>query len=333
MSLARTERPEMLDRGATQGAAMPAHRIARGWRWGLLAVALVATGLGLRALASPDRPGLSLDRWLPWLSPTTVTVYFPDSQGRFLVPVTRRASAKAGLVEQAVSALVSGPRDGERLANPLGAGAALKGVTSDGAAISVDMIAPDSVGTLSPNLAAQALAATLARAGGAQSFTLKVNGAAVVEAAAVPAPAEARYLYYTYGPYLVPVEAGVSSPGEALRQYLAGSGVLPSGKDGLSGLPADVKLLEYRLDTARGLAYANLTYTESVRQMALADPDGMRRTLTGIIATLAQFPEVKAAMLDFEGAARLGLGQCADLLRVPQLMPRTLNDEKAVLGR
>jgi hypothetical protein len=41
---------------------------------------------------------------------------------------------------------------------------------------------------------------------------------------------------------------------------------------------------------------------------------------------------VQAVRIDFEGRTRLGLGQCSDLLRVPQPRPELLNDER-LLGR
>jgi hypothetical protein len=41
---------------------------------------------------------------------------------------------------------------------------------------------------------------------------------------------------------------------------------------------------------------------------------------------------VRKVQIDFEGQTRLGLGQCSDLLRIPQPRPQLLNDER-LLGR
>ena len=46
--------------------------------------------------------------------------------------------------------------------------------------------------------------------------------------------------------------------------------------------------------------------------------------------TLTELKEVQAVMLDFEGQAQLGLGQCRDLLRTVQLRPDILNDERII---
>ena len=121
----------------------------------------------------------------------------------------------------------------------------------------------------------------------------------------------------------MPDASGYTSPQEAIAQYL----IVPALGSGLEGLPEDVRLLEYRFDVTRGLVYVNLTYTESVRQVALSDVSRMRRTLIGIIATLTDFDEVQAVMLDFQGHTRLGLGQCADLLLAPQISPHAPNDD------
>jgi hypothetical protein len=65
-----------------------------------------------------------------------------------------------------------------------------------------------------------------------------------------------------------------------------------------------------------------------VRTLALEQPDRMRLSLLGLIATLTEFPSVRAVRLDFEGQTRLGLGQCSDLLGAPQPRPALLNDER-----
>jgi spore germination protein GerM len=112
---------------------------------------------------------------------------------------------------------------------------------------------------------------------------------------------------------------------EALEAYLAGP-----ADTALVGLPANVRLLGYDHDARNGLLRVNLSYSPAVRALATERPETMRRALLGLIATLTSYPEVQAVMLDFEGRARLGVGQCAELLRTPQRRPGLLNDARLI---
>jgi len=295
------------------------------WRLALVAV-LVGAGLGLRLITVGQLP-IHLDQWLPWVNPPTVTLYFPDAQGRFLVPVTRRMASENVTPEGAVRELLRGPKNPAGLRPVFPGGTRISRIDiQDGAAlVEFTTASSERADWRLDALAHQAFVSTLKGLPGVESVRMLVNGTGVNGDSVIPAPKQNHPVYYTYGPYLVPVMVEASSPDEALHRYLEGP--VPSG---LAGLPADVRLLGYRLDTSRGLVRVNFTYTDSVHQLALANPDGIRRTLTGIIATLTGFPEVKAVMLDFEGHAQLGLGQCSDLLRAPQVRPSTLNDEQTI---
>lgn len=326
----------------------------RHWKLALVA-ALVVAGLGLR-LVPTERLPIDLDQWLPWVNPPTVTLYFPDDQERFLVPLTRRVASEDVTPEGAARELLQGPQDQGRLGPVFPDGAHVSRIEAqDGMALVEITTEPAAGADLEFDaLAQQALVSTLKGFPGVESVRLMVNGTLVKEASATSVPKQDHPVYYTYGPYLVPVTVEASSPEEALVRYLEGpaphlgseirnpkrrperrpefiEGLVEGSairNSQLEGLPADVRLLGYRFDTGRGLARVNFTYTDSVHQLALANPDGIRRTLIGIITTLTGFPEVKAVMLDFEGHAQLGLGQCSDLLRAPQVRPAVLNDER-----
>ncbi|MBI2917365.1 MAG: GerMN domain-containing protein [Chloroflexi bacterium] len=286
-----------------------------GARWLLLVGLLVATGLGLRLAAGQS--SLSVSGWLPWLHTPTVTLYFPGKDGRLLVPVARRVAAGEVTPQGAVEHLLRGPTDRARLAPALPPSARLaRFELRDGNAV------VEVTGELSPTVQT-ALRRTLLEFPQVKSVRVVSPGAAPEGALPGLQP-----VYYTYGSYLVPEWKTASGPGGALQLYLAG----PGEGLGLQGLPSDVRLVEYRLDAARGLAYVNFTYTSSLRELAIAEPAKMRRILIGIVATLTEFPEVKAVKLDFQGHTALGLGQCSDLLRAPQARPAMLNDE-AILAR
>lgn len=314
--------------GRTHGSQERASRrgLPGSVRWLALAAAMLALGLGLRVTAL-DGTTVHLDEWLPWLNRPAVTLYFFDSEARFLLPVTRRVSSAAVTPRGAVSELLRGPQNKGKLAAPFPVDASLSRFdVQDGVAL-VEVTAEGVAPSFSGPLAWRALSRTLQEFPDITSVRLTVDGVTVDQVSSPPLDTTLHPVYYTYGAFLAPVEVGARSPRQALDRYLAGP--LPGG---LEGLPADVRLLEYRFDASRGLAYANFAYTASVRQLALDDPYRIRRTLTGIIATLTEYPEVQAVMLDFQGQARLGLGECADLLRAPQVRPRALNDE-AVLSR
>jgi hypothetical protein len=143
------------------------------------------------------------------------------------------------------------------------------------------------------------------------------------QAAGAEALTPSRLVYFVAGELIVAVPSDAASPREALEAYLAG----PAATE-LTGLPADVRLLGYEHDTRNGLLQVNLSYSPAVQALATEQPETMRRALLGLIATLTSYPEVQAVMLDFEGRARLGVGQCAELLRTPQGRPELLNDAR-----
>ncbi len=294
----------------------------RKWRWLALTVLLVGVGLLLR-LGTVGQLPIHLDRWLPWVSPPTVTLYFPDSQGRFLIPITRRVGSAEATAQAAVEELLQGPRDHIKLSTPfpLGSRLSLFDFLGGVAQVHITTERPESAGLLDISRTLEMLARTLQEFKDVESVQLLINGSLLGDIS-VTSP-RSHPIYYTYGSYLVPDANGYTSPQEAIAQYLIG----PAPGSGLEGLPEDVRLLEYRFDATRGLVYINLTYTESVREVALSDVSRMRRTLIGIVATLTDFDEVKAVMLDFQGHTRLGLGQCADLLRAPQIRTKAINDE------
>ncbi len=114
-------------------------------------------------------------------------------------------------------------------------------------------------------------------------------------------------IYFASAKGLVAIPTTAAKPREALERYLAG----PPAPD-LTGLPPDVQLLAHEYDSADGLLTLKFSYTPSLRAAAIERPERMRTVLLGLIATLTEFPEVRAVQLDFGGQTRLGLGQCIE---------------------
>jgi spore germination protein GerM len=167
-------------------------------------------------------------------------------------------------------------------------------------------------------VASTAIIETMTKLPGVTSVALSAEGKPLSELATrVP------LLYYASSNGLVGVPVNVTSARAALDAYLSG----PSASE-LTGLPSDARLLGYDYTQAEGLLSLKFAYTSSVRTLALDKPDRMRLVLLGLIASLTEFPGVRAVQLDFGGQTRLGLGQCSDLLGAPQPRPELLNDER-----
>lgn len=257
--------------------------------WGLLvAAAAVAVGLLARIIpGAAEAPG-GLARWLPWGAAPTVTLYYPDASGHYLVPITTAVEGNLADPATLLGALAAEP--------PAGLG--LLDARTD---------------------------APLAREARAQALAAWPEVAAVEEMdRGTGAPS--RLLHFVAGELIVAVPSAAATPREALEAYLAG----PGDAD-LVGLPGDVRLIGYEHDARNGLLRVNLSYSPAVRTLATEHPETMRRVLLGLIATLTSYPEVQAVMLDFEGRARLGVGQCAELLRTPQRRPDVLNDARLLV--
>jgi spore germination protein GerM len=274
----------------------------------LLLVSLIGVGLWLRSLQSAKMTD-GEQTWLPWSRTTMVTLYFND--GRFLFPVSRRMPTNSELPHAALQALLNGPSAGD-LKNPIPHDVQLRSFFIEDGLAHVNLsVAPG-------DTAATAIIETLTALRGITSVELSVGDQRL------DTPAKRTPLVYFASPKgLVAIPVKAVKPRDALEMYLSGP---PSPE--LTGLPPDVRLLAYDYNSADRLLSLKFSYTSSVRALAIDRPDRMRTVLLGLVASLTEFPEVRAVKLDFGGQTRLGLGQCSDLLRTPQPRPALLNDER-----
>lgn len=247
--------------------------------------------------------------WRAWTASPAVTLYFTD--GRFLFPVSRRVSKNDDVPRAALQALLAGPAANSGLASLIPPGVEIRSFQLAGDVARIELSR-----ALLDDLGETAIVETMTSLPGVSSVQL--NGKSVDRT---------PLLYYASAKGLVAVPARVTTPRDAVTSYLQ----TPAAPD-LTGLPPDVRLLNDGYDPARGLVSLNFTYTPSVRSLALDQPERIRTVLLGLIASLTEFPMVRAVQIDFEGRTRLGLGQCSDLLRTPQPRPGLLNDER-LLGR
>jgi spore germination protein GerM len=225
--------------------------------------------------------------------------------------------AGGDLARAALQALIAGPRPGTNLVNPIPRSVEIRSIKVTDKVAYVDLSA--AFRNARDKQAAQAaILETLTELPGITSVVLSIEGQPMGEP-----QRRSRLLYYASANGLVAIPSDAGDARSALSAYLSG----PSSPE-LTGLPVDVRILNYDYKPAEGLLSLNFKYTSSLHEFALEKPERIRLALLGLITTLTEFPEVRAVELDFEGHTRLGLGQCSDLLRTPQLRPKLLNDER-----
>jgi spore germination protein GerM len=213
---------------------------------------------------------------------------------------------------------MDGPSPGSGLGTLIPSGVEIRSVEVVNMEARIDLSAAFLVNNKDQDLARTAVLETMIGLPGVSSVSVAVEGKPLGQSAQrIP------LLFYAGPKGLVAVPAEVSEPRAAISAYLAD---LPDPK--LTGLPRDVRLLNYAHDPDSGALSLNFTYMPSVRALALDQPAKMRSVLLGLIASLTEFPQVRTVRIDFEGQTRLGIGQCSDLLRTPQRRPELLNDER-----
>ena len=283
----------------------------------VLATLVAVVGRGIAV----DGSDSAFVRWLPWLDRTSVTFFFADSSGEYLVPVTRTVSQDEASPEALMDAYLAGPADGSGLVSPIPAGTEVSSVLLDGGDLTVDLAG--TYGSQAPFLAHEALYQSMRMWPDVETVTVRVDGALL------ETNTTGHLLYYYDEPHdrLVAQVTNQVRPGDVLLAWLEG----PSDPD-LIGLPDDIQAIGVELG-ANDLLTLEFTFQQSLRDFAVDHPESVRRVLEGLIATFnTGFPEVEGVMLDFEGRNALGLGQCANLLNTVQTMPETLNDER-ILAR
>lgn len=287
-----------------------------------VAVAVVlalVVGLVGRGLVSGGFSGGFLADLLPWLQGTPVTLYFADQDGTRLVPVSRTLSGEEDSPAGLMAAFLGGPQQNVGLLQLLPSSTTATAVSLAGTTLVVDLSAD--YATRQSLLADEALRQTMGSWPGVTEVRLTVEGAPLE---VTPSTGHLLFFYDPSRDMLVAEPTAAISARDILAEYLVG----PTDTH-LIGLPGDVSVLDLHSAPGSGLLQLNMTYTASVRAMALDSGDSMRRVLEGLMATLTTgFSDTQFLYLDFEGRAQLGLGQCADLLRRVQPPPRILNDER-----
>jgi spore germination protein GerM len=305
------------DRGADfQNRAGRPYGTSRRLVWVLGLAAFIAAGAWMRTLPAGwllagDLPGLS------WQRSATVNLYFFD--GAFLFPVSRRLPLKEALPRAALEALLAGPARPGRVKSAIPAGVEVLAFSVTDGVARIDLSRGFGEGE-NERMALATITETLTRMPGVTSVAVSVQGQPVA-----PPVSRRPLMYFPSANGLVAVPGTANDARGALAAYLSG----PPAPD-LTGVPANVRLLSYDYDAADHLVSVGFSYTPALRALALEQPERTRMLLLGLIATLTEFPDVRAVRLDFGGQSRLGLGECSDLLRSPQPRPALLNDERLI---
>jgi spore germination protein GerM len=284
----------------------------------MLIAGALAIGLLMRFVITDSSPvTAALSEWLPWLKGTPVTLYFSD--GQYIVPVSQSLSGDAASPEGIVETLLRGPSTGSGLISLIPTGTAIRSLSVVEGVVTLDL----SGAFLDSDYERTALALiwSLRSWPDIQEVQIRVAGVPIQ-----PSVQDFDPMFFVHDGLLVAVPDTATTPRTMIQSYLA------TDVSELVGLPADVQLLSYDLNPNNGLLSLNFSYTQSLRDYAIENPDTMRQILIGLIATLTHYPQVKAVRLDFDGHSQLGLGQCAYLLHAPQTRPTVLNDVRLLGG-
>lgn len=256
--------------------------------------------------------------WFPWLNRTSITFYYADDSGKYLIPVSQTIDNNANSHQTVIDTLMEDPKEGRGLVSIIPRNMEFLSTSIDENIVTVDITLSEiSTDLTLPILAIRYSFQSLPEVDGV-IFTIDGNPMD-------SAISSSHLAYYIQNDLFVAIPTEAGSPEVALNEYMA-----RTNKDGLVGLPSDVHLLDYDVNSVNGLMSLNFTYTDSIRELGIEQPETMRQVLIGLIATMTQFPEITAVSLNFEDHARLGFGQCADLLRSPQIAPIIFNDRRLV---
>lgn len=259
-----------------------------------ISVALLA-GAALRFLASAP-PG------------ATVVAYFPDAEGRYLIPVTR--SVRESTPGAALSELLAGPNQESPLAPVLAPGvrAELAQQGGEWTVTAETDLAP---------LAREAIARTILSVPAVQAVT--VGDRRWTSADFSPAGGQAL-IFYPYRGMPVPVlralPAGSSDANAmeaALNAYLSGP-----PPPGLLGPPSGVGLAG--VSVKGDVAHVRLNFSPELTAAVLAGAWNFSPYYLSVIYTLTEFPGIRRVQFDFPGMTAAALRQCRTPLSVP--LPR-----------
>jgi spore germination protein GerM len=282
------------------------------WVPGLITV--IATGIWIRTLPAGQLlpPGFRL---FGLRQTTTINLYFAD--GAYLFPVSRRLPTSDRLPRAALEALMAGPGRSGGLRSTIPPNVDIRSFSVTDGVARIDLSRALGTGD-AERMALAAITETMTGVPGVTAVVVSVQGQSVgARASRTP------LLYFPSADGLVAVPHNSADARAALSAYLSGP---PMSE--MTGIPSDVRLISYNYDAGDRLLSIGFTYTSSLRTLALEKPDRTRMLLLGLIASLTEFPDVRAVRLDFGGQSRLGLGECSDLLRSPQPRPALLNDER-----
>ncbi|QIB64987.1 GerMN domain-containing protein [Kineobactrum salinum] len=288
----------------------------------LIAIAtLLVLGILLRvAAAQPDIKSW-IDNRLLTFQRMTVTVYYPDGHGR-LIPLSSTLPGNVDGPREIFHKLQNPPIHPARtLQSPLPAGTVMISDLRDDGTLTVNLSLP--TGSDSKALSSDSLFALKASMLSLPQIK-RVKFELHTPPIAVAAEEDDRQVVYLYNfahQQIETVMVPTSGPSTTLQAFLD----LGAQSDS-QGFPSDVTVSNYRYTPLDRALNVDFSYTPSLRQLALDNPNSIRGLLVGLIATLTQFNQIQQVTLTFGQHTKLGAGQCATLIGTPQPQPLILNE-------
>ncbi|MBI4456296.1 MAG: GerMN domain-containing protein [Acidobacteria bacterium] len=287
--------------------------------WAILVAAALITGyIAMRGeIFSRVSQSLSVISSILPLRTATVTLYFTDAEGRYLVPVSRFIKASSNIERVALEELIRGPERGSVLAPSVPREQTLRSVAVRSGIAYVEL-----GGYQVGDMAKKAMIHTLTDLPGIRQVMLSWDDKETEGALSRPRCINAEkhqastgsdntrpvILYFLSQGNLVPVtrKVGVTEdlPLAALQEFL--NGPLPDG--GLTGPPSGIQLLN--LHVANGVAHVRLRFDEQLQSLMERGVWNFYPYHSAVIYTLTEFPQIRRVQFDFVGLTPEAVAGC-----------------------
>lgn len=255
---------------------------------------------------------------LDWFHRTPVTLYFITAKNDRLVPISRSLVGNNNQPEDVIEQLLAGSLEDSGLISPLPAGTEIRKLVLNNGLLHIDV--SKQFAKLKSQQALPAIFASLTSLPTVDKVLVTIAQQAFAES-----NLHQKAIYFHRNDHIVAKFIEAKNPQELIERYLS------AGHRGdLLGLPNDVQLLDYDYDPLNAQATLNFSFTDSLNTLGKEHPEATRNILLGIINSLTNFSSVVSVVIKFDGHSRIGLGQCASLIGVPQMAPSILNDERLI---
>ncbi len=277
--------------------------VLRAYRWPVAALIVLVAGALLKSIAVPAgradvTPEARVGRFAwPWGARAVVTVYFPQEETGYLIPVDR--AVEAATPEAALAELAAGPAEGRGLEPAIPPGVKLRGVTVEG-----ERAVVMAEGGPLPEHTLRAIA-----------YSLGVSRVRTGDQEVAVETAGTRLYYVSRGqPFPVVLPDRTLTPRQAIEALLT-----EPPPEGLPWVPPGVSV--DALEVRRGVAYLRLRFTPELQKLVESGVWNFSSYYMGVVYTLTEFEGIEKVRFEFAGLSPLALKQCRTPLAVPLTRP------------